>query len=70
MTINGLCNIHIIYILILKTESRENCSVDLTDLLLQSHDCVNPEVPALAGIGDAHRAGQEQTGGQHLQAAP
>lgn len=39
-------------------------------LLLQSHDCVNSEVSALTGVGDAHRAGQEEPSSQHLKAAP
>lgn len=40
-----------------------------THLLFQSHDCVHSEVSALTGVGDAHRAGQKETGSQHLQAA-
>ena len=39
-------------------------------LLLQGHDRVHPEVAALAGVRDAHRAGEEEPGGQHLEAAP
>ena len=31
---------------------------------------MHPEVAALAGVRDAHRPGQEEPRGQHLQAAP
>ena len=40
-----------------------------TYLLFQGHDGVDPEVSTLTGVSDAHRAGQEETSSQHLQAA-